>query len=556
MTIKVSQLTEDTSPTSDDYVLAVDNATSASKKVTLTNVVKAGLPTQASQSGKFLTTDGSTTSWAAVSGAGTGDVTGPSSSVDSEVALFSSTTGKLLKRASITGLVKLTSGVLSAAAAGTDYLAPAAIGVTLQGYDAELAALAGLTSAADKLPYFTGSGTAGLADFTSFGRSLVDDADATTARATLGLTIGTNVQAYDAELAALAGLTSAADRLPYFTGSGTASLATFTTAGRALVDDADASAQRTTLGLVIGTDVLAPSGNGSALTGITESQVTNLVTDLAAKQPLDSDLTTIAGLTATTDNFMIGASSAWASRTPAQARTSLGLVIGTNVQAWDADLDSIAGLTATTDNFIVSVASAWASRTPAQVRTTLALVIGTNVQAWDTDLDAIAALSPTNDDIVQRKAGAWTNRTMAQLKTDLVLVKGDVGLGSVDNTSDATKASATTTFTNKRITKRTGTTTSSATPTINTDNVDFYSITAQAAAITSFTTNLSGTPTEAQILWIAIKDDGTARAITWGSSFEASGNVALPTTTVISTRLDVGFVWNTATSKWRCVAVA
>jgi hypothetical protein len=30
----------------------------------------------------------------------------------------------------------------------------------------------------------------------------------------------------------------------------------------------------------------------------------------------------------------------------------------------------------------------------------------------------------------------------------------------------------------------------------------------------------------------------------------------LPTTTVISTRLDVMFAWNSATSKWRCIAVA
>jgi hypothetical protein len=55
---------------------------------------------------------------------GSGDVVGPASSVDSELALFNSTTGKLIKRASLTGLVKATSGVASAATAGTDYVAP------------------------------------------------------------------------------------------------------------------------------------------------------------------------------------------------------------------------------------------------------------------------------------------------------------------------------------------------------------------------------------------------------------------------------------------------
>ena len=55
---------------------------------------------------------------------GTGDVTGQASSVDNEIALFSGTGGKTIKRATTTGVLKATSGVIAAATAGTDYVAP------------------------------------------------------------------------------------------------------------------------------------------------------------------------------------------------------------------------------------------------------------------------------------------------------------------------------------------------------------------------------------------------------------------------------------------------
>ncbi|WP_434286317.1 pyocin knob domain-containing protein [Celeribacter sp. SCSIO 80788] len=71
----------------------------------------------------------------------------------------------------------------------------------------------------------------------------------TTAQTALGLLIGTNVQAYNANLASLSGLTLAADKLPYATGAGAMALTDLTEAGRALIGGADAAAQRTTLEL-------------------------------------------------------------------------------------------------------------------------------------------------------------------------------------------------------------------------------------------------------------------------------------------------------------------
>jgi len=113
--------------------------------------------------------------------------------------------------------------------------------------------------------------------------------------------------------------------------------------------------------------------------------------------------------------------------------------------------------------------------------------------------------------------------------------------------------SATITLTNKRITPRVTVITSSATPTINTDNCDAVTITALASDITSMTTNLSGTPNNFDKLIIRIKDNGTARAITWGASFANYGGI-LPPTTVINKTTHVGLQWDSVALVWCCLS--
>lgn len=187
------------------------------------------------------------------------------------------------------------------------------------------------------------------------------------------------------------------------------------------------------------------------LVAIAESQVTNLVSDLAAKQPLDSDLTTIAALTATTDSVMQAKGSAWAARTLAQLMADLA-GLGTTFQPLDSDLTAIAAATATTDSIMQSKASTWTARTLAQVAADLQSLLTvtesqvTNLtsdlagkQPLDSDLTTIASLVATTDNFMVGASSAWASRTPTQAKTSLALVKGDVGLGNVDNVADASK---------------------------------------------------------------------------------------------------------------------
>jgi hypothetical protein len=255
-----------------------------------------------------------------------------------DITLTASDVGAQPVDSDLTAIAALTTtgfgrSVLAASdAAALRVLAGAVIGTDVQAADSDLTAIAALTT-------------------TSFGRGLLTEASAASARTTLGLVIGTDVQAQSAELStlgaltstalgrailessnaaqvrtltnaqaldtdltAIAALVSTADKLPYATGAGTWALADFGSFARSINALTTASAWRTGLGLVIGTDV----------------------------QAADADLTAIAALTTTTyGRSVLTVADATALRVLA------GLVIGTNVQAWDADLDAVAALTTT-----------------------------------------------------------------------------------------------------------------------------------------------------------------------------------------------------------------
>lgn len=82
---------------------------------------------------------------------------------------------------------------------------------------------------------------------------------------------------------------------------------------------------------------------------------------------------------------------------------------------------------------------------------------------------------------------------------------------------------------------------------------DMVTVTAQAVALAL--ANPTGTAAEGHGIVIRIKDNGTARAISYGTQYRAIG-VTLPTTTAISKTLYLGMIFNNTDTKWDVVSVA
>lgn len=226
-------------------------------------------------------------------GAAAGDIVGPASAVDNNVVFFDGTTGKLVKDSGLT---------LSGSNTGDQT-------ITLTGN-------------------VTGSGTGSFA--TTIASGVVTNA-MLAGSITASKLVGTDI-------ATVGTITTGV-----WNGTKVAEVYGGTNQSTYTLGDVLYSSAANTLSKLAGNTTstkkfLRQTGNGTiSAAPAWDTLVAGDIPDLSGTyQPLDSDLTTIAGLIATTDNFLVSASSAWASRTPTQVKSTLSLnnVENTALSTW------------------------------------------------------------------------------------------------------------------------------------------------------------------------------------------------------------------------------
>jgi len=329
--------------------------------------------------------------------------------------------------------------------------------------------------------------------------------------------------------------------------------------GATLVDDADASAARTTLGIPLVSGILIYDGSPKELTAARNKRWTVdwIVSGSTRKIRLpftgvvEGD---IVALTVTAPSATVVQIERYSNgpgwiviHTLAAGESLTGSWVYEGTY-W-AELDDWLGFaqTITLTGDVTGSGTGSFAATLANTAVTPGSYTATNIT-----VDAKGRITAaSNGSGGSTNASDLTSGTLPPARLNLTLAE----LNTAVSDADVATLAGSETLTNKRITARVTTITSSATPTVNTDNCDAVTITALATAITSMTSGLTGTPANFDMLLFRIKDDGTARAITWGASFVARG-ATLPTTTVLGKILHALFIWNSVTSLWECISTS
>lgn len=358
--VEISRNTIDGVDISDGSNTVAINAASGTETYTLT------LPGNDGGTNQVLTTNGSgVLSWTTPSGT----LSASGSPADGQVSVWTSSTA-LEGDAALTFTTSSDTLNIGASNDGTLTIGGVTIinnagsgAVALSGIDSiDATTEATIEAAIDTLSNLTSIGTIATGVWQATDIAVAHGgtgaSSAGDARTNLGLVIGTNVQAYDADLAAIAGLTSAANKIPYFTGSGAAAVADFTAFGRSIVDDANAGAVRTTIGVdAAGTDnstnvTLAGSLDYLTISGqeITRGAIV-LTTDVSGTLPVGNGGT---GATTLGDNRVLtgaGTSAISAEANMTFDGSTLAVTGDVNITG---DL-SVAGNTTITDTTTISV---------------------------------------------------------------------------------------------------------------------------------------------------------------------------------------------------------
>ena len=249
-------------------------------------------------------------------------------------------------------------------------------------------------------------------DFAKFTSSGIEGRDASEMRTDLGLVIGTNVLAEkpigiaDDNLLEVDDSDAADDDFAKFTSSG--------------IEGRDASEMRTDLGLVIGTNVLAEKPIGIA----------------------DDNLLEVDDSDAADDDFAKFTSSGIEGRDASEMRTDLGLVIGTNVLAEkpigiaDDNLLEVDDSDAADDDFAKFTSSGIEGRDASEMRTDLGLVIGTNVQAYDPRLADLSGISATDGSIIVGNGSNLISETPVTARVSLGIISGIITMDAVTSKTE------------------------------------------------------------------------------------------------------------------------